>query len=271
MRWSQSQRLIVTFMFCFETPKAGARPANCWTVPSLASSLHSVTNLSILLSFRCSALTVTVLFLVQYHFYVQLLVGSSTQCSWRWWLWMFRSRFQWAFRHAGTEGCYRYSTVNIWEWVANATSRPLYPLERAPAPIVEEAGWAPGSVCMAWGWENVYFGWGSKPEQSRLWQFAGIRYPDPIWSGTCMRSVGLTCFPNTLHVHAFTLSGSCQRTQGSGMSRLSRLKRDVSVTNPLFSSAFSSDQTRRWDYTLCNSIACCVFERHKHTTWNSFL
>ena len=31
-------------------------------------------------------------------------------------------------------------------WVVNATPRPLYPRERDPVPIVEEAGWAPGSV-----------------------------------------------------------------------------------------------------------------------------
>jgi len=31
-------------------------------------------------------------------------------------------------------------------WVVNATPRPLYPRERDPVPIVEEAGWAPGPV-----------------------------------------------------------------------------------------------------------------------------
>jgi hypothetical protein len=30
--------------------------------------------------------------------------------------------------------------------VASATSRPLYPRERDPVPIVQEAGWAPGPV-----------------------------------------------------------------------------------------------------------------------------
>ena len=29
-------------------------------------------------------------------------------------------------------------------WVVNATPRPLYPWERHPVPIVQEAGWAPG-------------------------------------------------------------------------------------------------------------------------------
>ena len=31
-------------------------------------------------------------------------------------------------------------------WVVNATPRPLYPQERDPVPIVQEAGWAPGPV-----------------------------------------------------------------------------------------------------------------------------
>jgi len=31
-----------------------------------------------------------------------------------------------------------------WGWVVNATPRPLYPRERDPAPIVQEAGWDPG-------------------------------------------------------------------------------------------------------------------------------
>jgi len=30
--------------------------------------------------------------------------------------------------------------------VVDATLRPLYPRERDPVPIVQEAGWAPGSV-----------------------------------------------------------------------------------------------------------------------------
>jgi hypothetical protein len=31
-------------------------------------------------------------------------------------------------------------------WVVNATPRPLYPQERDPVSIVQEAGWAPGPV-----------------------------------------------------------------------------------------------------------------------------
>jgi hypothetical protein len=33
-----------------------------------------------------------------------------------------------------------------WGLVVKATPRPLYPCERAPVPIVNEAGWAPGPV-----------------------------------------------------------------------------------------------------------------------------
>jgi hypothetical protein len=32
-------------------------------------------------------------------------------------------------------------------WLVNATPRPLYPRERDPVPIVQEAGWVPGPVC----------------------------------------------------------------------------------------------------------------------------
>jgi hypothetical protein len=35
-----------------------------------------------------------------------------------------------------------------WGWVVNVTPRPLYPLERDPVPIVQEAGWAGGPVWM---------------------------------------------------------------------------------------------------------------------------
>jgi len=32
------------------------------------------------------------------------------------------------------------------EWVINTTPRPLYPWERNPAPIMQDAGWAPGPI-----------------------------------------------------------------------------------------------------------------------------
>ena len=31
-------------------------------------------------------------------------------------------------------------------WLVNTTSRPLYPRERNPVPIVQDAGWTPGPV-----------------------------------------------------------------------------------------------------------------------------
>ena len=40
-------------------------------------------------------------------------------------------------------------TLNVgarWEWVVNATPQPLYPWERNPVPIIQEAGWAPEQV-----------------------------------------------------------------------------------------------------------------------------
>jgi len=33
-----------------------------------------------------------------------------------------------------------------WRWVVISKPQPLYPLERTPAPIVQEAGWAPAPV-----------------------------------------------------------------------------------------------------------------------------
>jgi len=34
----------------------------------------------------------------------------------------------------------------VWGWVVNATPRLLYPWERDPVPIVQEAGWASGPI-----------------------------------------------------------------------------------------------------------------------------
>jgi hypothetical protein len=48
----------------------------------------------------------------------------------------------------------------------------------------------------------------------------------------------------------------------------SRLKRDVRATYRLLSSAAPSVLARLKEHTMCSSIPCCVFERHKHTTWN---
>ena len=50
----------------------------------------------------------------------------------------------------GTEGEHRYnSTLSLTsarDGGVNATPQPLYPRERDPVPIVQEAGWAPGPV-----------------------------------------------------------------------------------------------------------------------------
>ena len=47
----------------------------------------------------------------------------------------------------GTEGCRGIALVfNVGArggWLVNATPRPLYPWDRNPVPIVQEAGWAP--------------------------------------------------------------------------------------------------------------------------------
>jgi hypothetical protein len=53
--------------------------------------------------------------------------------------------------HEGPEGEYRYSstlslTSTLMRWTVNDTPRPLYPRERNPVPIVQEAGWTSGPV-----------------------------------------------------------------------------------------------------------------------------
>ena len=49
------------------------------------------------------------------------------------------------------------STLSLtsWEWLVNARPRPLYPWERGPVPIIQEAGWVPGPVWM--GVERLVF------------------------------------------------------------------------------------------------------------------
>jgi hypothetical protein len=51
-----------------------------------------------------------------------------------------------------------------------------------------------------------------------------------------MRSpLGLTCFLNTLHVLAYTLGGSCQTTQGSGLSIRVHVSRGTSERHTIIS------------------------------------
>jgi len=39
-----------------------------------------------------------------------------------------------------------YSRCYLAVWAVNATLRPLYSLKRDPVPMVQEAGWVPGSI-----------------------------------------------------------------------------------------------------------------------------
>jgi len=64
MRWLPSQRLIVAFIFCLETPKAG-------TGQVLKSSLPCELT-PFLYKFQMPFTCVAVLFLLQYHLYVHL-------------------------------------------------------------------------------------------------------------------------------------------------------------------------------------------------------
>ena len=60
----------------------------------------------------------------------------------------------------------------------NATPRPLYPRERDPVPIVQEAGWTPEPVCT----RAEYLASGFDP---RSVQPLSSRYPGPfIWTST---------------------------------------------------------------------------------------
>jgi hypothetical protein len=63
-------------------------------------------------------------------------------------------------------------------WVVNARPRPLYPRERDPVPIVQEACWAPG---LAWtGAENLaYTGIRSPDRPARSDPRYRLSYPGP--------------------------------------------------------------------------------------------
>jgi len=64
-------------------------------------------------------------------------------------------------------------------WVVNATPRPLYPRERDPVPIVQDAGWAPGPVWT--GAENLAppTGIRSPDRPARSQSLYRLSYPDP--------------------------------------------------------------------------------------------
>ena len=57
-------------------------------------------------------------------------------------------------------------------WGVNSTPRPLYPRQRAPEPIIQEAGWNPGPVYT--GAENI----APAGIRERTIQPVAIRYTD---------------------------------------------------------------------------------------------
>jgi len=65
-------------------------------------------------------------------------------------------------------------------WVDNATPRPLYPREREPVPIVQEAGWATGP---AWTVaENIVRTGIRSPDRPALSEsLHRLRYPGPLF------------------------------------------------------------------------------------------
>jgi hypothetical protein len=69
----------------------------------------------------------------------------------------------------------------IWEWVGKATSTPIYPRDRVPVPNVEEAGWAPESVCMSLEKRKSL---SSAKFESRTVQHVASRYTDKRCTGS---------------------------------------------------------------------------------------
>jgi len=45
-----------------------------------------------------------------------------------------------------------------WRWVVNITPLPLYPLDRTPLPIEQEAGWTQETILTIWGREKSFAG-----------------------------------------------------------------------------------------------------------------
>jgi hypothetical protein len=64
--------------------------------------------------------------------------------------------------------------------VASPTPRPLYPRERDPLPIVQEAGWAPGPVWTA-AEKLALTGIQSPDRPARSESLYRLRYPDPLF------------------------------------------------------------------------------------------
>ena len=64
-------------------------------------------------------------------------------------------------------------------WVDNVTPQPLYPRERDPVPILQEAGWAPEPVWT--GAENLAFtGIRSPVHPARSESLYRLSYPGPL-------------------------------------------------------------------------------------------
>jgi hypothetical protein len=88
--------------------------------------------------------------------------------------------------------------------VANATLRPLYPWERDPVPIVQEAGWSPRPV-----WtdaENfVPTGIRSPNRPNRSESLYRLRYPDPQHIAIFSRKI-TTLFETALTISSIIVS-----------------------------------------------------------------
>ena len=103
-------------------------------------------------------------------------------------------------------------------WVVNSTPRSLYPRERDPVPIVQEAGWAPGPVWT--GAENIAPNGIRSPDRTaRSESLYRLRYPGPLRYKVPFLISALpyhpitffVCFLPKITVPAFNLLRRCER------------------------------------------------------------
>jgi len=95
-------------------------------------------------------------------------------------------------------------------WVVNATPWSLYPLERHPVPIVQEAGWASGQVLK--DAENLAPTGSRSPDRPALSESPyRLRYPGPHQNPVYIfLSMHATCFTHTTFVDFITLIMSAE-------------------------------------------------------------
>jgi hypothetical protein len=85
-----------------------------------------------------------------------------------------------------------------WGWMINVTSRPLYPQERDPVSIVQEAGWTPEPVWT--GAENLTTTGIRSPDRPALSELLyRLSYPGAPCIRVCVCVCMYVCMPSILH------------------------------------------------------------------------